>query len=166
MSHANADRPDAPRPRGSDPLAAVERVPEPVLEVSTVTAGRRDPAVRPPPPGPAGPLRAGLALFRLPLDLVVALEYLLQQLPHLVHDVRRLASILTRLSRDADPGALARAIDGLAAAVDPRDGSLIRALDAVAELARLQAREIDRRPSVPAGSGSDPDSNGRGVPGG
>lgn len=161
MSYASADRADGPRSRGPDPVAALERVPE----VSTVTAGRREPAVRPPPPGPAGPLRAGLALFRLPLDLVVTLEYLVQQLPHLVQDVRRLANILTRLARDADPGALARTIEGLAAAVDPRDGSLIQALDAVAEVARLQAREMDRRPAVPAGSGSGPDGNSRAVPG-
>ena len=120
--------------------------------------------MRPPPPSLAGPLRAGLALLRLPLDLIVALEYLVQQLPYLVQDVRSLVNSLSRLAHDADPGALADVIAGLAAAVDPRDGALIRALDEAAELARARAREIDRRPSAAGRARSHPDGNGQAAP--
>ncbi len=122
----------------------------------------RGPAVRPPPPSLAGPLRAGLALIRLPLDLVVALEYVVQQLPYLVQDVRSLVNSLSRLAHDADPGTLADVIAGLAAAVDPRDGALIRALDAAAELARAQAREIDARRLAEGREQGNPRGDGNG----
>lgn len=190
MSYANADRPDDVGRPVSEPLAAVERAfrtstpttrPGPVERRSGPATGRdaeadrrrrsaeigvraRGPAVRPPPPSLAGPLRAGLALIRLPLDLIVALEYVVQQLPYLVQDVRSLVNSLSRLAHDADPGALADVIVGLAAAVDPRDGALIRALDAAAELARVQAREIDRRPSAPGRPRGNPDENGHAAP--
>lgn len=186
MSNANADRSDDSRSGPSEALATVERA----FRVSAGTAAlrppvprgapaagwvgeadrrrraaaigvrARGPAVRPPSPSLAGPLRAGLALVRLPLDLIVAVEYVVQQLPHLVQDVRSLVNSLARLAHDADPGALADVIAGLAAAVDPREGALVRALDAAAELARAQARELDRRRAAAGRSRSSPDENG------
>jgi hypothetical protein len=50
-----------------------------------------------PPPAkqPAGPGRAVVSAMLLPFDAVVALHTVVQQLPHLIHDLRGLVRSLT-----------------------------------------------------------------------
>ncbi|GGI09062.1 hypothetical protein [Egicoccus halophilus] len=101
----------------------------------------RGPAPAPPTPR-HGLLPTVVAAVRLPGDLLLALGYVVRQLPFLVQDLRSLVNDLARLAHVGDPGALSDLVAGLARAAST-EGELTRLLRAAAELAEARA-EVER----------------------
>jgi hypothetical protein len=88
---------------------------------------------------PADPARDVLAVATAPAravgELLLALPYVVAQVPPLVQDARVLVGELTRLARGTDPGALNDVVKELSRLAG-RDGELAAALGETAELAR------------------------------
>lgn len=91
------------------------------------------------PADPArGPVAVATAPARLVGELLVALPYVVAQLPPLVQDARVLVGELTRLARGTDPGALNDVVKELSRLAG-EDGELAALLDETARLARSRA---------------------------
>ena len=92
----------------------------------------------PPVPAAVGPAAAAVALCRLPADLIVALGYLVRELPALVQDLRSVVHSLALLAQAGDSGSLADLLDDLARAAG-KDGELTVLLAEAARLAGVRA---------------------------
>ena len=93
----------------------------------------------PPAPAGAGPVAAAVALSRLPADLVVAVGYLVRELPSLVQDLRSVVHSLALLAQAGHSGALADLLADLSRAAG-KDGELTLLL---AEAGRLAGTRAD-----------------------
>lgn len=87
-----------------------------------------------------GPLAVATAPARLVGELLLALPYVVSQLPPLVQDARVLVGELTRLARGADTGALNDVVAELSRLAS-EDGELTALLREAARLAETRAQE-------------------------
>jgi hypothetical protein len=90
------------------------------------------------------PLAVATSVPRLVAELLVALPYIVRELPHLVQDVRELVRQLTRLAEGAPSGALGDLVGGLARAAE-QDGELSALLRETAKLANSRSDDAAHR---------------------
>jgi hypothetical protein len=93
-----------------------------------------------PSPPARGPVALATSPARLVGEVLLALPYVVRELPPLVQDARTLVGELTRLARGADEGALTDVVGELARLAS-EDGELTGLLRETARLAGAKADE-------------------------